>query len=170
MRLLGPLLIIYAALALQATVVQYVGIAGIRPDLPLIATCLLALVRGSTAGTACGFVIGLGQDLTNPAFLGLNALTKSLLGFSLGTLRERFDAATAASYATILIVATIAHDLLYLTVYMRLVLPEMMLALVTRTLPTAVYTAAVGIWVFMLVGSVSGRRSYRIGRSTLASR
>ena len=170
MAFVVPLILVYAALALQATVVQYIGIAGIRPDLPLVATVLLALTRGSGAGTTYGFFIGLGQDLTNPTFLGLNALTKSLLGFSLGTLRERFDATTAASYAAILVVATIVHDLLYLTVYMRLVLSEMMLALVTRTLPTAVYTAAVGIWALMLVASVSGRRSHRIGRSTLASR
>jgi rod shape-determining protein MreD len=163
-------LLVYLALALQATVVQFIGIAGIRPDLPLIATVLLALTRGSAVGTSGGFLIGLGQDITNPAFLGLNALTKSVLGYSLGTLRERFDAAAAASYAAILFVGTIAHDLLYLTVYTRLVLPEMMLALVTRTLPTAVYTAGVGIWVFMLVAAVSGRRSHRVGRSRLASR
>lgn len=170
MAFILPILLVYAALALQATVVQYIGIGGIQPDLPLIATVLLALVRGSGAGTFGGFVVGLGQDITNPAFLGLNALTKSLLGFSLGTLRERFDAATAFSYAAILVVATLAHDLLYLTVSLRLVLSEILLALVTRTLPTAIYTAAVGIWVFMWVASVSGRRSHRLGRSGFASR
>ena len=170
MAVVVPLLFVYAALALQATVVQYIGIAGVRPDLPLMVTVLLALTRGPNTGTTCGFLIGLGQDITNPAFLGLNALTKSVLGYSMGTLRDRFDAATALSYAAILVVATLGHDLLYLTVYQRLVLPEIMLALVTRTLPTAVYTAAVGVWVFMLVASVSGRRSHRIGRSKLAHR
>jgi rod shape-determining protein MreD len=164
-----PILVGYVALALQATLVPHLGIAGIRPDLPLVATALIALGRGAAAGTTAGFLIGLGQDLTNPAFLGLNALAKSLLGHGLGTLRERFDAGTAATHVAVLFVATILHDLLYLTIYMRLVLSEIMLALATRTLPTAVYTSLVGMCAFALLASMSGRRSSRFGRSRIAS-
>jgi rod shape-determining protein MreD len=167
--LLLPILVGYVALALQATLVPHVGIADIRPDLPIVATVMIALGRGAGAGTTAGFLIGLGQDLTNPAFLGLNALSKSLLGYGLGTLRERFDAGTMVTHVAVLFVATIAHDLLYLTIYMRLVLSEMMLALVTRTLPTALYTAFVGVWAFALMSAMTGRRSSRFGRSRIAS-
>ncbi|MFQ5599530.1 MAG: rod shape-determining protein MreD [Candidatus Krumholzibacteriia bacterium] len=170
MGFLGALLLGYAALALQATVVPYVSIAGIRPDLPIVATVFLASKRGAGTGTVGGFLIGLGQDLTNPGFLGLNALAKSILGHSIGSLRERFDARTAATYAAILFVATLVHDFIYLPIFTRLALSEMLLGLATRTLPTAVYTAVVGMWVSRLFGSMLGRRSYRLGRTPLASR
>lgn len=169
MKVLLPIVVGYVTLALQATLVPHAGIAGIRPDLPIVATVMIALGRGAGAGTVAGFLIGLGQDLTTPAFLGLNALSKSLLGYGLGTLRERFDAGTPVTHVAILFVATIVHDFLYLMIYMRLVLSEMMLALVTRTLPTALYTAFVGVWAFALVAAMSGRRSSRFGRSRLTS-
>jgi rod shape-determining protein MreD len=164
------LLIGYLSLALQATWVHYLGIAGIAPDLPLVATVLIALLRGAGAGTAGGFLIGLGQDLTNPAFLGLNALVSCLLGYAVGSLRERFDAGTAPTAAAVLFAATLAHDLLYLTIQTRLVLSEILVGLATRSVPTALYTAAVGACVFLLLASLSGRRGHRLGRSRLAGR
>ncbi len=170
MRILLAFVLGYAVLALQATWVHALGIAGITPDLPLIATVLIAHGRGPSAGTVAGFLIGLGQDLANPTLLGLNALTKSVSGWALGNLRERFDAGTAPACAATLFVATLAHDLLYLAISTRLVLSDMLVTWATRTLPTAGYTAAVGTVLFLLLASVSGRRAHRLGHSRLASR
>ncbi len=168
MRVFGALLLGYAALALQAAFAPYIAIGGIEPDLPLVATVILASLRGPASGTACGFLIGLGQDLSNPAFLGLNALAKSILGYGVGTLRERFEAGNAITHAIILFVATPIHDLIYLTVYTRLSLSEMIRQLATTSLPTALYTAALGMWLFTLLASMSGKRGHRLGRSRLA--
>ena len=170
MGFLLPLLLGSAALALQATWVPYLGIAGITPDLPLVVTVLIALRRGPSTGTAAGFLIGLGQDVVNPGFLGLNALTKSALGHVLGHLRERFDAGTAPACAATLFAATLAHDLLYLAISTRLVLSDMLLTWATRTVPTAAYTAALGTALFLLFASLPGRRAHSFGRSRLASR
>jgi rod shape-determining protein MreD len=164
------LLLGYAALALQATWIPHLGIAGITPDLPLIATVLLALQRGPSTGTITGFLIGLGQDVANPGCLGLNALTKSITGYALGNLRERFDADTAPTCAATLFVSTLAHDLLYLAISTRLVLSDMLITWSTRTLPTAVYTAAAGTVLYLAIAAVTGRRGHRLGRSRLASR
>ncbi len=168
MRVLLPAFFCYLALALQATFVPYLGIADIQPDLPLIAVVLLALSRGAAAGTVAGFLVGLAQDLTNPAFLGLNALAMCLLGWAVGSLRGRFDAGTALSYAAALAVSTLSHDALVLTVYKRLVLSEIFSSLATRTLPTALYTAVVGAGAGIVF--LSMRRSQRLGRSHLQSR
>jgi len=170
MRILLPFLIGYAVLALQTTWVHVLGIAGITPDLPLIATVLIAHGRGPSTGTVVGFLIGLGQDLANPTRLGLNALTKSVTGWGLGNLRERFDASTAPACAAILFVATLAHDLLYLAISTRLVLSDMLITWATRSLPTAAYTAAVGTVLSLLYASVSGRRAHRLGHARLAGR
>jgi rod shape-determining protein MreD len=167
--LLGSLLLAYVTLALQATVAQAMGVGGIRPDLPLIAVVLLASRRGAATGALAGFLIGLGQDLTNPAFLGLNALAKGCIGYGLGRLRERFDAATPVTHTIILLVAGLLHDLIYLTIWTRLTLSEMAYQTGTRTIPTLIYTVFIGFWVFVLVGWFPGRRT-RHGRSSLAGR
>jgi len=170
MSALASILLVYGALALQATLIPALGIAGIRPDLPLVAVTLVALSRGAATGTITGFLVGLAQDLGNPGFLGLNALAKCLVGHTVGTLRGRFDAGTALSHALVLGAATVAHDLVYLTIHRRLVLSEIFLALGTHTLPTALYTAVVGSLLAVLLAALAGRRSHRFGRSQLANR
>ena len=168
--LFGTFLIGYLALALQATVVHAMGVGGIRPDLPLLGVVLLASRRGPMTGVLVGFMIGLGQDLTNPEFLGLNALAKGCIGYGIGGLRERFNAATPITHTIILVVAGLLHDLIYLTIWSRLALTEMAYGLATRTVPTLLYTAFLGFWVFVIAGLLSGRRGSRHGRSSLASR
>ena len=170
MSAFASILFAYLALALQGTVVPYLGIGDARPDLPLIAVVLIALSRGAGTGTVAGFLIGLAQDLTNPGFLGLNALAKSLVGHGVGAVRGRFDAGTAPSCALVLAVAAVAHDVVYLTIHRRLVLSEIFLALATHTLPSALYTAGVGALLALVLGAMPGRRLHRFGRSQLPNR
>jgi rod shape-determining protein MreD len=167
MAALQALLIGFLALGLQATLVPHLSIAGIRPDLPLVAVVILAYMRGAAAGTVAGFLIGLAQDLTNPSFLGLNALVKSLLGHASGALRDQLDAGSLPMRAAVLFVAVLAHDLVYLTIFTRLALSELFLGLLTRSLPTALYTTLVGVWAFGALGSLA-RRGVRSRGPTLA--
>jgi len=160
----------FVMLALQATLVPHLAIAGIRPDLPLIAVVMLASARGSTAGTIGGFCIGLAQDLSNPAFLGLNALAKSLLGFAAGTLRVHLDAGSLPMRAAVFFVSVLGHDLVYLTILTRLELSELFLGLVTRSLPTAFYTLVVGMWALAALGALARRGVHSRGRPALARR
>ena len=159
----------FAALALQATVVRHLSIAGIRPDLPLIIVVLLGVTRGGATGTIAGFAIGLAQDLTNPAFLGLNAMTKSLLGCSAGAMRGHLNTGSLPMQAAMLFAAVMAHDLVYWTLFTRLALSDMFTGLVTRSLPTAVYTALVGMWIVAALGSRLGRGA-QLGRPSYARR
>src|SRR5262245_66261539 len=129
MALLQALLIGFVALGLQATLVPHIAIAGIRPDLPLLAVVLLGYGRGAAGGTLAGFLIGLAQDLTNPSFLGLNALAKSVIGNGMGTMRAHLDAGSLPLRVAVLFAAVIAHDLIYLTIFTRLALSDLQLVL-----------------------------------------
>jgi rod shape-determining protein MreD len=70
----------------QCTVVPMVGVGGIVPDVPVVLTVLLALRYGAEAGCLTGFALGLAQDAAAGGPLGLNALSKGLLGFVAGDL------------------------------------------------------------------------------------
>lgn len=170
MNWLAALALGYLALALQVTLVQHIGIAGARPDLALVATVMVASSRGAASGVLVGFLVGLGQDLTNPTFLGVNALAKTILGWGIGRMQERAEAGSVLLHAGILLGATLVHDIVYLTVYTRLALSEMLRDLFLRSLPSAFYTAAVGMWFLALAASWSGRKGQRLGRSSFASR
>jgi rod shape-determining protein MreD len=159
----------FAALALQATLVQHLSIAGIRPDLPLVVVVLFGATRGGVVGTLAGFAIGLAQDLTNPAFLGLNALTKSLVGWGAGTMRSHLNAGSLPLHAGVLFVAVLAHDLVYWTIFTRLALSDLLIGMLTRSLPTAAYTAVIGMWIFAALGSRLGRGT-QLGRPSYARR
>jgi len=70
----------------QATVVPALRIGDVAPDLPLILVVLLALRRGPELGCLAGFAAGLLQDAAGGGFIGVQALTKALVGFGVGAL------------------------------------------------------------------------------------
>jgi rod shape-determining protein MreD len=167
---LGAVLLAFLALGLQATLVPHVQIAGVGPDLAVVAIVLLAYRRGATTGVLAGFLIGLAQDVTNPAFLGLNALAGSVTGFAAGSLREQMDATSPVLAAAMLFVAVMIHDLVYLTIFTHLALSGLLLGLLTRSLPTALYTSLVGVWVLTALASLTRRGVHPLGRTSYARR
>lgn len=70
----------------QSTVVPVLGVGGVVPDLPVILVVLIALRRGAEAGCLSGFALGLAQDAVVGGPLGLQALSKALIGFGTGQL------------------------------------------------------------------------------------
>ncbi len=78
------LLTVFGGGLAHATLAPALRIADVAPDIPLIVVILLALRRGSEFGCAAGFVAGLLQDVAAGGLLGVQALTKALVGFGLG--------------------------------------------------------------------------------------
>jgi rod shape-determining protein MreD len=60
----------------------------IKPDLFLVMVVAYTLVGGIKSGTIAGFALGLVEDLLSGGFIGVNTMTKSLLGFSIGLLEK----------------------------------------------------------------------------------
>ena len=73
----------------HATVGSALRIADVAPDIPLIVVVLLALRRGPEFGCGAGFAAGLLQDAATGGLLGVQALTKAVIGFAIGALGER---------------------------------------------------------------------------------
>jgi len=73
----------------HATVGSALRIADVAPDIPLIVVVLLALRRGPEFGCGAGFVAGLLQDAATGGLLGVQALTKAVVGFAIGVVGTR---------------------------------------------------------------------------------
>lgn len=147
MKGLGVGVVLVVFFLLQAVFSDALTFGRIGPDFPLLIVAYFAIFRGSIAGSVFGFVVGLLQDLFNPSFLGLNALTKTLVGFALG----RAGAQTERDHPIFLLalfgISALAHDVVYLLFYTQLRLGEFFVTLLTVALPSAVYTAVAGILV-----------------------
>lgn len=73
----------------HATLGPALRIADVAPDIPLIVVVLLALRRGPEFGCAAGFAAGMLQDAATGGLLGVQALTKAVIGFGIGAVGSR---------------------------------------------------------------------------------
>jgi rod shape-determining protein MreD len=135
----------------ETVVAPIIDIKGIAPDFSIIALIILALSAGAGAGTVGGFALGLIQDLTQPTLLGLHALCKCGVGYGIGTLRGRLVHGVPVVEATMVALAVLAHDLIYLLFQSRLIDESFLVPLVTRSIPVAIYSGLVGVPILRLV-------------------
>ena len=163
MKRLAPIIGILVYLALQASVAPRIAIGPVAPDFVVICVVLFGLQRGPIAGSLFGFVVGLIVDLGNPGFLGLNGLTKSVLGYGAG----RLGTATSPGVLVLFLVffaAAFAHDVLYLLVFMWPHVGGAFVTMVTTALPSALYTAVAGIVVERLLAMLGAKVVTSLGQ------
>jgi rod shape-determining protein MreD len=81
--------IIVVALLIQLTLINSISIMGLKPDLMMVVVVVFSLLKGEKEGTISGFVSGLLQDIFSTGLLGINALVKTVIGFTCGILKEK---------------------------------------------------------------------------------
>ena len=89
MKILLKCVIIVVALVIQLTLINSITISGIKPDLIMVVVVVFSLMKGTKEGTISGFFSGLLQDIFSTGLLGINALVKTVIGFTCGGLKEK---------------------------------------------------------------------------------
>jgi rod shape-determining protein MreD len=87
---LVSIFLLFFALLLQSTVLNFVSIAGIKPDITLMVVIFLGFRKGSNAGQISGFFAGLFEDFMSLTPPGFNALIKAIIGYCYGLLLGGF--------------------------------------------------------------------------------
>jgi rod shape-determining protein MreD len=146
----GYILLSILFVLLQTTLVRYLAIETVAPDLLLIWVVYLALREGQSVGTAAGFFLGLLFDLISgtESMLGLAALSKTVAGFTAGYFyNETKTNQILGGYQFILVVAvaSIVHNVLYFVIFMQGTEVGWLDAALWYGLPTSVYTAALAL-------------------------
>lgn len=108
----SPLVLIGLTVFLQPTLVQYVSIGGSRSDLCLIMALYLGLFRSQ--GGNYGVVVGLLQDLSGGGILGVNTLSKGLLGLLGEVIQRQFLVLSYPALLLLFFLATIFEGALFL--------------------------------------------------------
>ena len=148
--------LILGLIPLQVTGLNYVGIAGIRPDLTLIATFLIGFLGGEIEGLLMGILLGCVQDLFSAGSLWINLITKAMIGILAGLLGRHLANATPVTVCTFLFVLSVLSGSTA-AVWLRvednfLGVPHMIQSVV---LPQALFDAALGTVIYWLM---PGRR------------
>ena len=86
-RLLVLAAVLVVAVLLQSTVLAGLRLAGVRPDLLVLAVVAVAMASDATTGAAFGFATGLVADLLFDLPVGVSALVYTATGFAVGTVR-----------------------------------------------------------------------------------
>ena len=145
--------ILYLALVfvLQTTWVHHLAIGGVQPDLVLLTVVFIALLAGQVEAALLGFAIGLCQDAYSPQDLGLNALSKSLVGFAVGFGRGGLLAETVQVQVIVLVAAVFVHDTIYYLGSSSTSMTQVPYLLLHFGIGRAIYTGILAIFVAWLL-------------------
>ena len=81
MKFLLYLLLALVVVPFQTTLLHYFSIFGVRPDLGLVAACLVGFLGGELDGLILGLLLGCFQDMLSAGDLWINVVTKGGGGF-----------------------------------------------------------------------------------------
>ena len=165
-KALPTVLALLAAWILQVSIVPYMSIFGVVPNLLFLVVVALALVEGPEAGCIAGFVAGLLFDLLGSSVVGPYALVFSVVGYSAGLLQANMFAEGWLMPVSVVFVAGLGAELAHglILVILDVGVP-FWTALVRIMLPGALYNTALAVLVFPLLARVlrqdRGVRAFR---------
>ncbi|AEE91682.1 Rod shape-determining protein MreD [Tepidanaerobacter acetatoxydans Re1] len=84
MRTIVYVLVLGVLVLVQTTLSNFIGIFGVKPDLPLVFALCMAMVKNEKAGALTGLMNGFLDDILFGRFLGLNTIAKSIAGYVVG--------------------------------------------------------------------------------------
>jgi rod shape-determining protein MreD len=144
----------------HATLGPALRIADVAPDIPLIVVVLLALRRGPEFGCASGFVAGLLQDAASGGLIGVQALTKAIIGFAIGAAGGRLRVSQPLVQVPGLVLLSILEGLARFTLLQLFRFPapfgELMAYVV---LPQALYNGFLGAALVLALAWSDSARS-----------
>jgi rod shape-determining protein MreD len=99
-----------------------------------------------------GFAIGLVQDCLSGSLLGVNTLSKSIIGFTFSTLKDKLMVIGFIPISVILLAASFFDGLVYYLTLTLLLKAQIPFSFLFSTLPTyAMYNALVGPILFFFI-------------------
>lgn len=142
---------VYFIVLLQSTLINYIAIFNVKPNLVVIFIVSIALLRGNVEGACLGFFAGLTQDMLSGKAVGPFALMGMYTGLIIGSVNRRlyrenflvcifFTFITSMVYEFIVFVPT-----LMITGYQ-----ELLFVLKGVIVPEAVYNSVLSILIYIL--------------------
>lgn len=159
MKALWILAALAFALVLQATLARFLGGAAFL-DLVLLVVVCSALRNGPVTGMLAGSAGGIIQDSLSMGLIGVGGLTKSVVGYVVGTIGQQFNVTAALSRGVLFFASSLAHVVIFAGFYVLLGLEPFGFSW-TGVLSQALGNAVVGVvalYVVEVMPMIVGRR------------
>ncbi|MBA3754162.1 MAG: hypothetical protein H0X01_08520 [Nitrospira sp.] len=147
--------LLYALLALmvvplQTTLLHYVIILGVRPDLGLIAACLVGFFGGELDGLILGLILGCFQDILSAGDLWINVVTKGGAGFLAGLAGRHMAHITPAVLTIGLVIISSLSSGVFLYAMNPATVDEIWVGVRSTVLVQAGFDAAIGAALYAM--------------------
>jgi rod shape-determining protein MreD len=154
-RVLAWIAVVVTALLLQSTIFAQIELGGSKPQLLYLVTIVLAILEGPSSGAIGGFSAGMAQDFMLNQPKGMTALTLTLVGYMVGTLRHYITTPSPALPTLLVGAGTAAGVIFYGFVSFLLGETSDFLFLLRVALLGAVYNAILTPLLFPLLRRVA---------------
>ena len=152
MKVLGYAALILLLVPLQVVFVDRISLFDIRPDLALVAVCLIGLYRGEMDALLAGIAIGFAQDLLSGGGQWGNLCLKPILGLIAGLAsRNLVNLTWLFAFGLILCLSVLSGTVMYLLKAYTGPGASFFLSASGIILPQACYDALVGLALFKLL-------------------
>jgi rod shape-determining protein MreD len=162
-------LVLASALVAQATLSGLFMGATLAVNLVLVAVVYVALSYGALTGLLAGALGGLVQDALAGGIVGIGGITKTLIGFLVGTLGAQFNLSSTVPRLVMFAAATFVHELVFQG--LQTIVGRPFALKWSTVLVQSLINALIGVTMFALVEQGPGAlQRRRIRRASLAKR
>lgn len=149
--LIGAICIMIFAL-IQSTLLDYVTIFNVKPNLLVVFIIITALIRGNIEGAVAGFFSGLMQDIMSGKVLGFYSLLGLYLGLTLGSLNKRLYRENILVAVFFTFVSSMVYELAvyFFGIFIRHQ-SDFIYAFKSIIVPEAIYNCIISIILYIIV-------------------
>jgi len=165
MKITFYICLVFFSFIVQTTSFHFLSWLKVYPDVMLALAIHGGLRWGKIGGLQFGGAIGFVQDLLSFGVLGINMLSKSLIGFTVGALREKYISDSALARIVLIVSSTILDLMIYRTLSGMLIGNEIAdfnsKAAIAQTVINLVFTLLVLPVIMMAEMAIDRRLSRR---------
>ena len=148
-----PLLVFIPVVLVQLTVIPFVSIQGVVPNLLLIAVVYFSILYGQTFGTVTGATYGLLFDLISGNLVGSNMLSLTVAGFIAGyfsgeTRQDKY--LYTYSFTLVVLIGALVNAMIFSFFAVMDFNTNFLQALFNHALLPSIYTSIVSILVVVV--------------------
>lgn len=151
-RILIYIVLLISLYVFQGTVFAYLNLGGVVPNLVLILTTSLGLMRGKKTGILIGFFAGLLMDIFSGSYIGFYAMLFMYLGYYSGVFSKIFYAEDVKLPIIVILSADLIYGIVnYVFIYLLKGRTHFYMYFIHISLPECAYTALMALLIYPLI-------------------
>jgi len=132
--------------------ISFITIFNVMPDIFLIFVAWIAIKEGRLFGIFAGFIIGLYLDFVSGDVMGINALSKTVVGFIAANFHKKDTTkqiVTEWQFIIVVFLCALAHNFIYFLFFVNIGNQGYILFYLRFGLSSAFYTAFISVFVYL---------------------